>query len=228
MGVILMSAHDLIKRLGADKMITQLEPYVSERRQQRIQTVLDNRLLSVQVALEMPADIQNAFAVIRSCEIFGVVKIHIIAPEKIVSGMRQISKGAMDWIDIAFYQDINDFLAEMTQQNYILAGAVPSSTHSISSLPIEKPLCLFLGNEHSGLSTLAKKACHHFYQIPMFGMTESFNLSVAAAISLYETTTRRRKFLQKPGDLTSFSRKTLQANYYLNSVNARLAKALFG
>ena len=70
----------------------------------------------------MPADIHNAFAVIRSCEIFGVAKIHIIAPEKIVSGMRPISKGAMDWVEIVFYKNTEDFLAEINRQNIRLAG----------------------------------------------------------------------------------------------------------
>src|SRR6202521_1427186 len=100
----------LINRCGPEHIIAKLNPYVSARRKQRIAEVLNNRLVSIQVALEMPADIHNAFAVIRSCEIFGVAKLHIIAPEKIVSGIRPISKGALDWVDIVFYQDIHDFL----------------------------------------------------------------------------------------------------------------------
>lgn len=221
------SYQSLIKRYGAEKIIEQLQTYVSPRRRQRIEQVLQNRLLSIQVALEMPGDIHNAFAVIRSCEIFGVAKIHIIAPEKIVSGMRPISKGAMDWVDIAFYKNTPDFLEEMTRQNCRLAGALPHTPQSVSDIPLTEPVCLLLGNEHSGLSAAAKKACDEYFQIPMFGMTESLNLSVAAAISLYETTRRKRGILQNSGDLTPFSWKILQAQYYLNSVNARLVNALF-
>jgi tRNA (guanosine-2'-O-)-methyltransferase len=218
-----------VMNMNPEKIITKLQDYVSPRRQQRIETVLDNRLMSIQVALEMPGDIHNAFAVIRSCEIFGIVKVHIIATEKTVSAMRPISKGAMDWVDIAFHDNIHDFLAEMNENNYRLAGAMPHTKSGIdvSEIPLAEPLCLLLGNEHTGLSAPAKKACHWHYQIPMFGMTASFNLSVAAAISLYETTQRKRRLLQKPGDLTLFSRKTLQAHYYLNSVNSRLVNALF-
>lgn len=210
----------------AGNIIAKLQPFVSTRRQQRIETVLDNRLISIQVALEMPADIHNAFAVIRSCEIFGIVKLHIIAPEKIVSGIRPISKGALDWVDIAFYKDTADFLATMAPQNFRLAGAIPNAAQTIQTIPVEEPLCLFLGNEHCGLSSIAKQACDWHYQIPMFGMTESLNLSVAAAISLYETTQRKRNSLQKTGDLTVEDRKKLQAQYFLNSVNGRLANAL--
>jgi tRNA (guanosine-2'-O-)-methyltransferase len=217
----------LLKRYGAEKIIAQLEPFVSRRRQQRISEVLDNRLLSIQVALEMPADIHNAFAVIRSCEIFGIGRIHIIAAEKTISGMRPISKGAMDWVEIIFYKNIQDFLTGIREQNIRLAGAIPQASHSLDCIDLTGPVCFFLGNEHSGLSAEAQAACDWHYHIPMFGMTQSLNLSVAAAISLYESTQRKRHEMQKSGDLTASERKILQAQYFLNSVNARLMNALF-
>ncbi len=219
--------HLLIKNLGAEKIVAQLQPFVSPRRQQRIEQVLNNRLQSIQIALEMPTDLHNAFAVIRSCEIFGILKIHIIAPDKLLSGIRPISKGAMDWVDIAFYPNIQDFLQEMQHQNYRLAGAIPRIAHHVDTVPIEEPVCLLLGNEHNGLSAIAQQACDWHYQIPMFGMTESLNLSVAAAISLYETTRRKRELLGQPGDLDNSYWKNYQAHYYMNSVSKRLVKALF-
>lgn len=218
--------QNLIRRYGAEKIISQLQPFVSSRRQQRIDEVLNNRLLSIQIALEMPADIQNAFAVIRSCDIFGVAKIHIIAPEKILRGMRSISKGAMDWVDIAFYQNRDDFLSEIKLQKIHLAGAVLEATQSVTTLPVTEPICLLLGNEHSGLTSPALSACDWIYHIPMFGMTESLNLSVAAAISLYDLTQRKRLLLEQPGDLTLDARKQYEAHYYLNSVNSQLVNAL--
>jgi tRNA (guanosine-2'-O-)-methyltransferase len=221
------SQNLLLKSYGAEHIIAQLYPYISPRRRERIHQVLDQRLTSVQVALEMPADIHNAFAVIRSSEIFGVATMHIIAPEKIVSGMRAISKGAMDWVEIKFYHEISDFLQEMRRQNCRLAGAIPTATQNVGSIPITEPLCLLLGNEHSGLSTAAQQACDWQYQIPMFGMTKSLNLSVAAAVSLYEITQRKRQHLSGHGDLNPATRNILQAQYYLNSVNARLINALF-
>lgn len=223
--------HDLqnsiIKRCGADHVLQKLKPFVSERRQQRIEETLNNRLISIQVAIESPWDCHNAFAVIRSCEIFGVAKIHIISPAGSVNGMRGISKGAMDWIDIVFYDYIQDFLCEAKNQDLRLIGAVPKADHPVETIPLSEPVCLIFGNENAGLSSAAKKACAYHYQIPMFGMTESLNLSVAAALSLYETTHRKREILGKPGDLTTVPRKNLQARYYLNSVNGKLVNALF-
>ncbi len=218
------SKNSLIKQHGAKKIISRLQPFVSARRQQRIEQVLDNRLLSLQVALEMPADIQNAFAVIRSCEIFGVAKIHIISPSKEIKGIRPISKGALDWVEILFYEEFNDFLAQMAEENCRLAGALPQAEYHLNAIPLNEPVCLLLGNEHSGLSLQAKKACNWHYQIPMYGMTASLNLSVAAAISLYESTQRKRQIIQATGDLAPIQRQEWQAFYYLNSVSKRLAQ----
>jgi tRNA (guanosine-2'-O-)-methyltransferase len=219
--------QELINRYGAENILTQLQTYVSPRRQKRITEVLNNRLQSIQIAMEMPADIHNAFAVIRSSEILGLTQVHIIAPEKNLTSLRPISKGAMDWIEIHFYSDFSEFLQRMQAQNFRLAGASLQAEQCISSIPVTDPLCILIGSECSGLTAKAEQVCDWRFKIPMFGMTESFNLSVAAAISLYETTNRKRAFLQKSGDLEPQVWKNQQANYYLNSVNARLVNALF-
>lgn len=221
------NTFQLIHRYGADKILTQLQAYVSPRRQQRILEVLNNRLHSIQIALEMPADIHNAFAVIRSSEIFGLTKVHIITPEKNLTSIRPISKGAMDWVEIIYYENTAEFLHAMRAQNIRLAGASLKAEHNLSSVPLSEPVCLLLGSECNGLSSTAEQACDWRFKIPMFGMTESFNLSVAAAVSLYETTTRKRTMLNKSGDLIPQQWQDLQACYYLNSVNPRLVNALF-
>lgn len=220
------SKNSLIQRHGSEQIIARLHPFISNRRQQRIEEVLNNRLLSIQVALEMPADIHNAFAVIRSCEIFGVAKVHIISPGKEITGIRAISKGALDWVEICFYEDFQQFFATMVTENCRLAGALPKAELHVNAIPLNEPVCLLLGNEHSGLSAQAKKACDWHFQIPMYGMTASLNLSVAAAISLYESTQRKRQLIQGQGDLSPNQRQEWQAYYYLNSVNKRLSQGL--
>lgn len=223
------NTYKLIYQHGADKILTQLQAYVSPRRQQRIIEILNNRLQSIQIALEMPADIHNAYAVIRSSEIFGLTKVHIITPEKNLAStsIRPISKGAMDWVEIIYYQNIEQFLQAMQAQNIRLAGASLRAEHNLNSIPLEGPVCLVLGSECKGLSITAEQACDWRFKIPMFGMTESYNLSVAAAISLYETTGRKRLLLNQCGDLDAQEWRYLQACYYLNSVNPRLVNALF-
>ncbi len=216
----------LLSRLGPEKITQLLAAHISERRKQRIEQVLNNRLVSIQLAMEMPGGLHNAFAAMRSCEIFGVIKLHFIAPQWETSTMRSISKGAMDWVDIAYYENIQNFLSAMKTANISIAAATPTASATLGVIPIEQSMCLLFGNERDGLSPTALAACDFQYQIPMYGMTKSLNVAVAAAISLFETTTRKRQFLQKSGDLSIESWQNLQAHYYLNSVNAKLIKAL--
>ena len=73
----------------------------------------------------------------------------------------------------------------------------------LDKIPLDHPVCLVFGNEIRGLSPQAVRSCEHLFTIPMYGMTESLNLSVSAAISLYETLRRKRMLLGRPGDLTT-------------------------
>ena len=218
--------HHFIKKYGSHTLITLLEDFITEKRKQRIQAVLDNRLDSIQLAIESPADIHNALAAVRTSEALGITKVHIIAPQSDAIHARSITQGAIYWVDVHYYDHLSDFLAYITSENILLAGAMMNAEQPLASVPIEKPLCLFFGNEQRGLTKDAKKACHTTYHIPMVGMSESLNLSVSAAISLYDTTTRKRTLLHHPSDLSTEQRTHYQAQYYLNSVEPRLVMAL--
>ena len=217
---------ELIEKYNADHIIQSLTPYVSTRRQQRINEVIQDRLDSVQLAIESPSDINNALAAVRSSEAFGISKIHIICPEGDAKGIRPITQGAFYWIDIIYYESFDEFLKMTRTQYFNLAGATIDAQQSLSEISITKPLCLLIGNEQRGLSKSAQGACDMRYRIPMYGMSESLNLSVSAAISLYDTTSRKRQLIKQNGDLESAQKKILQAEYYLNSVNSRLINAL--
>ena len=133
----------------------------------------------------------------------------------------------MYWVNVHYYETLNEFLEFAKQAGILLAGGTVDATAALSNVPIEKPLCIIIGNEQRGLSEAAQSACDIRYQIPMFGMSESLNLSVSAAISLYDTTSRKRQQLKCASDLTQQEQSTLRAQYYLNSVSARLSEALF-
>ena len=218
--------RELLNQHHPSTIIDKLAPYVTDRRKQRIEAVLDGRLQRIQLALESPTDMHNAMAAVRTCEALGVGTIHIISPEGEATGARTISQGAMFWVDIIIHNDLAAFLAFISEQNLQLGGAVMEEGLALHQVAIEQPLCLMLGNEQRGLSAAAKTACDFLYHIPMHGMSESLNLSVSAAISLYDTTSRKRQALQQNGDLSTAEKIQWRANYYLNSVNARLIDGL--
>lgn len=218
-------SNSQFRNLDPQVIIETLARHINASRQHRIEETLNKRLLTVQLALESPADLHNVFACIRTCEALGVARIHIISPEgKHVSG-KSVSKGAQYWIDIHFHPSWEDFL-KTVQPELVLAAALPKATATLDQVPIEKPLCLVLGNEQRGLSANALKASSIHYQIPLFGMTQSLNLSVSAAISLYDVTSRKRGYLQREGDLNDDQKRQLRAQYCLNSVDPRILDAL--
>ena len=215
-----------IAQFGADHVVETLEPFVSESRKQRINAVIDSRLHSIQLAIECPSDINNALAAVRTCEAMGIGHIHIINPEGHATSIRPVTQGAFYWVDLHFHQSLSAFLTELRKTPVLLAGGSLRATHGIAGTAIDQPLCIIVGNEQRGLSPEAENACDIRYKIPMYGMTESLNLSVSAAISLYDTTTRKRQQLAADGDLNSAEKQTLRAKYYLHSVNQRIVDGL--
>ena len=221
------ASKKIIEQHGAKTIIEALDPYINDQRKKRINTILENRLNSIQLAIECPFDIKNALAAVRSSEALGISTIHIIRPEGDPGSMRRLTQGAFHWINILFYENLERFIEKIKSENFLLAGGVVNAPMNLTKISVKKPLCLMIGNEHHGLSEKAKSACDFLYSIPMAGMSESLNLSVSAAISLYDTTQRKRQALKKQGDLTTEQVTETRAHYYLNSVNRRLVDGLF-
>lgn len=211
-----------LRQYSTDSIIDTLLPYVSERRQQRIETTLSHRLESIQLVLESPYDIKNAFTILRTCECLGIQHLHIINPTDEFCSIRRLSRGAQAWIDLVMHPSLDTFFESIPHQGITLAGATPHTTNTIKDVPVNQPLYLILGNEAQGLSSTAKAHCDTLFQIPMHGMSESLNLSAAAAIALHDTCQRKRTQLGQPGDLSNNNKQQQRARYFLNSVNNRL------
>ncbi|PIZ04975.1 MAG: hypothetical protein COY58_01535 [Gammaproteobacteria bacterium CG_4_10_14_0_8_um_filter_38_16] len=219
-------AQSLFEKYACSHIINTLLPFITDQRKARIESVIQYRLDSITLALENPADINNALACVRTCEALGVSTIHIISPEHDARYIHTITQSAFYWVEIIFHPHLQHFLQAMKNENRIIAGAVLNANTPLSALSIEKPLCLLIGNEHRGLSDEAKAQCDYIFSIPMCGMIDSFNLSVAAAISLFDVTQRKRLQLKNKTDLNEKTATHLRAKYYLNSVSARAASEL--
>jgi len=219
----LESKQQLIRQQGGQQIVDMLEPFVTELRKSRIEKVLAGRLSSIQLAIEAPVDINNALAAVRSAEAFGISKVHLITPEGSAVHAVDITRGAIYWVEVVYHDSLAAFLQLMQKDNVQIAGAFPQAGITLAEVPITNSLCILIGNELRGLSSAAQTACNIQYKIPMVGMTESLNLSVSAAISLYELTLRKRAALGNLTDLSEMQYQDLKALYYLNSVSSRLA-----
>ena len=217
----------LVGHYGAERIIEGLTPFVSERRRQRIEQVLGARLRSMQVAIERPYDPHNAAAVVRSAEAQGAWAVHVIAASESILRSRKTTAGTHHWIETRHYPELPAFLEVAAERGMLLAGACVDATHMLEELPVDRPLCLLFGNEHAGLSTEAQAACDLRFRIPIHGFAESYNLSVAAALSLYSVGTRRRALLGQAGDLDDETRALERARWYMRSVDERHVRVAF-
>ncbi|MDN3505550.1 MAG: RNA methyltransferase [Rhabdochlamydiaceae bacterium] len=182
----------LCEQFSPEKIIENLAPFLTKERIDRIDHVLKYRIDSVEVAVESPADIHNALAIVRTAEAMGVTGMHIISPQMKPRKGKRTTRGTSHWTDVS-YSDSLDIFGGKLEDNISLCGAVVSDAHPLGELCLDKPVCLFFGNEHSGLTDEAKKRCDQLFTIPMYGMVESLNLSVAASIALYDVLRRKRE-----------------------------------
>jgi tRNA (guanosine-2'-O-)-methyltransferase len=219
------AAEALVVEHGAERVTQALGPFLTEARRTRIEGVLDGRMATVHVAIEAPSDPRNAAAVVRTCEALGAMDVHVIAAEARALCSRDVTQGSFHWVRTHHHERIEEFLALARLRGVRLYGACMDGGEPVTRLGVDEPFCLMFGNEQRGLSVTARRACDALFHVPMVGMSESLNLSVAAAISLFEML-RRKRTDGLQGDLDASARDSLRASYYLGSVDPRLVQGL--
>jgi tRNA (guanosine-2'-O-)-methyltransferase len=216
----------LIDRVGPRAVVDRLVPFLTDARRQRIEQVLSGRIRELAVAVEHPEDPHNAAAIVRSAEALGVMDVHVVDAPSGALNAPSTTQGAFCWVHTHHHASLDELLASTRARGMCIAGAVMDGQLPVHALPSDRPLCVLFGNEGTGLSAAALAACELTFRIPMFGMSESMNLSVCAAITLYTATSARRERLGRPGDLDGPALQYERARYYARSVERRLLEGL--
>ncbi|MEK6899251.1 MAG: RNA methyltransferase [Nanoarchaeota archaeon] len=167
---------------------------VTEKRLRKIKNVVAHRQSGFVVVLEDIHDPHNAEAIFRSCDAFGVQEVYLIFdkekpynPQKIG---KQSSSSANKWLTFHIFHSAEECLSELKKMKYkIVATALGGE--SLFDAKLEGKIALLVGNEHSGLSEEALTFADLKLMIPMRGMVESLNVSVASALFLFEATKQR-------------------------------------
>ena len=141
------------------------------------------------VALENIYQEHNASAVLRSCDCFGLQEMHVIEKGFQYSVQRDIALGAGRWVDMFNYNlgenPTDDCILNLQNRGFKIVATTPhTDAFTIHNLPIDKPMAFFFGTERRGLSQEVIERADYNVKIPMFGFTESFNISVSVAIVL--------------------------------------------
>ena len=177
--------------------ISYLERFMSDERPEQFKKVLDLRTRHLHVVLEDLYQPHNASAVLRSCDCFGVQDVSIIENDHKWEVNEGVSMGAAKWLTLHSYAEKDNntvqCINELKKKGFKIIATTPHTDDTtIDALPIEEPTAIVFGSELNGISPLVKEHADGFLRIPMYGFTESFNISVACALTLYELTRRLR------------------------------------
>jgi tRNA (guanosine-2'-O-)-methyltransferase len=204
----------IIARHGADAVCAALVPLLSAERIARIDQVLAARLGSVVTVVEDTYDPHNAAATIRTTEAIGLGELHVIEAAERFSIAGGVTRGAHRWVELHRWRSVEAAAAALRARGFRVFATLPGAPHTIEDVDVTAPLAVAFGNEHAGLSPAAIAACDGALGVPMFGFTESFNLSVTVALAMSRIAARRRAAIGSPGDLDEHRRRALRARWF--------------
>jgi tRNA (guanosine-2'-O-)-methyltransferase len=192
-------------------------------RKQRIDEVVASRTRTLTVVMEVLGDPQNVNAVLRTAEAFGVQEVHVVeGPMKAFDRNKKISQNADKWLDVVRWKTTEACLAHLKGRGFaVYATHLGEGSRDLAELSFAPPVALVFGNEHRGVSEAALAAADARYAIPMRGFSQSLNVSVAAAVSLFRAVERRQAERGRHGDLGEDEAAALRERFYTKSVKQR-------
>jgi tRNA (guanosine-2'-O-)-methyltransferase len=182
------------------KLFDFLSNYVTEHKKNLFQEVLSQRTRHLTVVIEDVYHPHNASAILRTAECFGLQDLYVIENRFEYKPSRNIIKGSGKWVDIITYppaeNNVSQCLRDLKSKGYKVIAATPhSGDANIEDLDINSPTAIVFGGEKVGVSEEAIAEADGFVKIPIYGFTESFNVSVAAGIILHHLTLKIRQSL---------------------------------
>jgi tRNA (guanosine-2'-O-)-methyltransferase len=211
------------------KEASQRADYLVPERKARIDEVVANRTRTLTVVMEAFCDPQNVNAVLRTCEAFGIQELHAVeGPMKPWDRNKKISQNADKWLDVRRWRSTADCLAHLRAEGFaVYVTHLGPGARPLPALSFAGKVALVFGNESRGVSDEALRMADATFAIPMLGFVQSFNVSVAAAISISQAVERRVAERGRHGDLAEAEAAELRERFYVLAVKqrARIAKA---
>lgn len=167
---------------------------MTDRRRAKIEKVLSRRQKDLTLVLDNIHDPHNVSAIYRSCDAFGVHKVHLYYTNTPFPHLSEkTSASARKWVDTVRHKDKESLIAGLKDTGYqVLATNCTPTAKPLREYDLTKPTAIIMGNEHSGVSEELFPLVDGEIYIPMFGMIQSFNVSVAAALLLGEASRQRQ------------------------------------
>lgn len=191
--------HTLLKQVSDKKdLLDYLKYYMTDERSERFQEVLENRTRHFTVAVEDLHKERNASAIVRTCDCFGIQDVYVIENHNEYQLSEGISMGAEKWVNVNIYDSFPDntgqCISDLRNQGYQIIATSPNrNDYQLDDFDISRKTAFIFGGEKEGLSDQAMNSADGFINIPMYGFTGSFNISVAGALLLYNVMSKLHK-----------------------------------
>ena len=206
-------------------MLEFLTQFITDERRQRFEEVLDFRTRHITVVLEDIFQPHNASAVLRSCDLRGIQDIHIVENNYVYDVNPDVVLGSTKWLNLYHYNKEGEFntpaaFERLHERGYKIVATCPHrDDFTPDTLPLDQPVALVFGTEKLGLSDYAVENADMHVRIPMFGFTESYNISVSAALLLYALTNRLHASTDIDWHLTEEERNALRLVWTRRTLN---------
>ena len=165
----------------------------TDERMARLSEVLRRRQPDLRVVMENIHDPHNVSAMLRSCDAVGVLRVHLVYTVETFPDIgEKSSASARKWVDRVQHRSMEECYARLRSEGCaIYATRLDGGARSLYDLDLTKPSAFVFGNEHRGVSEEAASGADAAVMIPMLGMIQSLNVSVACAVSLFEAARQR-------------------------------------
>lgn len=166
---------------------------MTPERRQRIIDIACRRQPDLTVFMERLHKPHNLAAVLRTCDATGIMHVHAVPGEHGLPAMNNTAQGAQRWVGLTRHPDTRTGLEALQAEGFTcIAAHFSERALDFRDVDYTGPTALVLGTEKFGISEEAASMCDQHVVIPMHGMTQSLNVSVACALILYEAERQRR------------------------------------
>ncbi len=170
-----------------------MRKFKTEKRLNKIINVVTARQFSLRVVLENIHDPHNVSAIFRTCDAVGVPQVDLLYTQEEFPKISKVSSASSKkWIDQKRYNSTDECVKQLRSDGFKIYGTILSDkAENIYNLDLTEKIAIVMGNEHRGISDEIIDACDKHIYIPMRGMIQSLNVSVATAVVLYEAQRQR-------------------------------------
>lgn len=181
-----------------ENLIQHLSQFITKERYELFKQVLEKRTNYITLGLEDIYQAQNASAVLRTCDCFGIQDVHIIENQHEYAVNPDVALGSNKWLNLHKYNEDTEntisTINKLKNNGYRIIATTPHTNDvNLEEFDLNKgKFALFFGTELNGLTNKVLDNADEYLKIPMYGFTESFNISVSASIILHHLTMKLR------------------------------------